>query len=416
VRNRIAASLAACFALFAAAQALAAAISSRDANAVAGAISTASAPSPGASFVAIPPAKNSNGYDTFPVAIADDQLAGFPTAGSTYAVISNGDATSVKTENPNGVSGLSGPNVRGNTDFDVTILKMDVTAPAGVNCLSFDFKMYSKEYPTFVGKQFNDAFIAELDKSTWTTKDSAITAPDNFAFDPAGKVISINATGETGMSQAEAAGTTYTNNGATPLLHAYSPITPGAHSLYLSIFDQGDGAYDSTVFVDNVVTKNVSGGCATGAATGGPKPAPTPTPSPAPTAAPAPAPTVAPKPAATPAPVLKPLPPAFGPKGVFSLPSANKCVSRRKFRIRVKEKRGFELLAATVFVNGKLVKTLKQKVFGKVRQTATVDLRGLPRGAFKVKIVVFGADGRTLTGTRKYRTCGAKGKRNRTPV
>jgi hypothetical protein len=350
------------------------------------------------------------------VAIASEAIAGFPTAGTTYAILSNGDAVNTKEFVDGGVGDLGGGNVRGNTDRDVTILKVDLTVPAGANCLSFDFRMLSKEFPTFVGGQFNDAFIAEIDKSTWTTKDSAITAPDNFAFDPSGKVISINAAGETSMTKEHAAGTYFSNNGATPLLHAYTPITPGAHSLYLSIFDQKDGAYDSTMLVDNVATRNVPGGCGKGAGTGAPKPPPAPTPTPTPV--PTPVPTAAPKPVTTPVPAkpLPTLPPAFGPKGVFSLPSANKCVSRRKFRIRVKEKRGFELLAATVYVNQKLVKTLKQKVFGKVRQTATVDLRGLPKGSFKVKIIVFGADGRTLTGTRKYRTCGAKGKRNKTPV
>ena len=47
-----------------------------------------------------------------------------------------------------------------------------------------------------------------------------------------------------------AAGTTY--DGATPALTAATPLTPGMHSLYLSIFDQGDHVYDSAVFVDNL--------------------------------------------------------------------------------------------------------------------------------------------------------------------
>jgi cell division septation protein DedD len=406
-------------ALVAAAPAGAAVVATRDANAVGGTIATGTAMSPGASWTAIPPLKNSSNFDTFPVAIADEPISGFPTAGTTYAVLSNGDAPTLKTVNPNGVSSLSGPNVRGNTDFDVTILKLDFSAPSGVNCLSFDFKMLSREFPIFVGKQFNDAFIAELDSSTWKTKDSAITAPDNFAFDPAGKVISINATGETGMTKADAAGTVFDQNGATPLLHAYSPVTPGAHSLYLSIFDQGDGAYDSTVLIDKLATTNVAGGCAKGAATGAPKPPPAPTPTPTPTPTPAPAATPAPKPAATPTPtpVFLPTPPAFGKKGIVELPSTKRCVSRRKFRMRIKERKNFEISVATVFVNGKLTKTLRQKVFGKLRHTARVDLRGLPKGTWKVKIVVVSTDGRVVAGTRKYRTCsGKRGRRNRGPL
>ena len=76
---------------------------------------------------------------------------------------------------------------------------------------------------------------------------NAVVAPHNFAFDSAGKVISINTAG---FSEAEAAGTTY--DGSTPLLRASRPVTPGTHSLYLSVFDQGDSVFDSAAFLDNL--------------------------------------------------------------------------------------------------------------------------------------------------------------------
>jgi hypothetical protein len=398
--------------LSAAPPAAAAVSGTRDANVAA---ATLGAGTTGA-FEAIPPVKNNSGYDTFPVATyTDDPAAGFPTQGNSYLALSNGDAPSVKGFNASGVSSLGGPNVRGNTDFDVTVLRVDFTAPADANCLSFDFRMLSREYPSYVGGKYNDAFIAELDKSTWKTQDSQIAAADNFAFDPGGKVISINAAGETSMKQSEGAGTTYSSHGATPLLHAYTPVTPGKHSLYLSIFDQGDALIESTVLVDNLQARNVSGGCAKGAATGAPKPV-TP-PAPAPTPSPAPVLTAAPKPVPTPAPVVAKSPPAFGKGGVAVLPSAKECVSRRKFRMRIKERPNFEISLASVFVNGKLTSTLKQKVFGKLRHTARVDLRGLPKGTWKVRIVVVATDGRVVTGTRRYRTCSGKGGRpNKGPL
>jgi Bacterial Ig-like domain (group 1) len=132
----------------------------------------------------------------------------------------------------------------------VTILQTDLLVQPGANCLTFDFKFFSEEFQEFVGTQFNDAFIAELDTSNWTTSGSTISAPNNFAFDPVGNVISINAAGVTSMTAANALGTTY--DGATPLLSASTQVTPGAHSLYLSIFDQGDQIYDSAVFLDNL--------------------------------------------------------------------------------------------------------------------------------------------------------------------
>ncbi|TML11040.1 MAG: DUF11 domain-containing protein, partial [Actinobacteria bacterium] len=213
----------------------------------------------GASFVAQPP-------EGLPHDVQTTSLGGFPTDASTYAILTSGDATLADTPNSSGSSGANdgGPNVRGNTDYDVTILKVDLNVPLGPNCLSIDFRFLSDEYPEFVHTSFNDAFIAELDTSDWTTSGSEITAPHNFAFDPAHNEISINAAGAASMSAGEAAGTTY--DGATPLLSASTPITSGAHSLYLSIFDQGDQIYDSAIFLDKVRLGTAAGGtCQTGA-------------------------------------------------------------------------------------------------------------------------------------------------------
>ena len=47
----------------------------------------------------------------------------------------------------------------------MTVLAIPINVPAGANCLSFDFRFLSEEYPDFINSQFNDAFIAELDSS-----------------------------------------------------------------------------------------------------------------------------------------------------------------------------------------------------------------------------------------------------------
>ena len=192
--------------------------------------------------------------------VGDSTLSNFPRNGPTFAIMTSGFATSADDTNtnvPDSPSGaddksaaLSGGNVRGNTDLDVSVLKVDLSVPATANCLSFDFQFYTEEYADFVGRAFNDAFIAELDTTSWDTSGSAINAPDNFAFAPGGAVVSVNAVGIGGFSLANAAGTTY--DGATPLLSAAKQVTPGAHSLYLSIFDQGDRILDSAAFVDNL--------------------------------------------------------------------------------------------------------------------------------------------------------------------
>ncbi|WP_372788923.1 choice-of-anchor L domain-containing protein, partial [Paraconexibacter sp.] len=276
----------------------------------------------GASFAMLPPSGAPVGY-------GDAALSGFPTSGGTFAVMSTGDVTKAPSTMQGGnTSSSNGGPGRGGSDRDTVVLKVDFTIPSGANCVSFDFRFFSEEYPEYVGRSYNDAFIAELDKTTWTTAGSAITAPDNIAFDPAGNVISINATGPTSVSAENAVGTTY--DAGTVLLHASSTVTPGAHSLYFSLFDQGDASLDSTVFIDNLVARTASaGGCTAGATTAPP--------------------TVAPVGAAS-------TPPAFGKNGVVSMPSTKKCTSRRLFKIRLRRKKGVVYDWASVYVNGKRVR------------------------------------------------------------
>ena len=188
-----------------------------------------------------------------PVGLSSDPLASFPTDGDDFAILTTGNASFADDPNSSGSTGAAnnGGNVRGNTDFDVVVLRLDLNVPASANCLvGMDFRFLSDEYPEWVGTDYNDAFIAELDRTTWATSGSTISAPDNFAFDPDAQPITINAAGVTSMTPEGAAGTTY--DGGTPLLTAATPISPGPHVLYLSIFDQGDDIYDSAVLVDNL--------------------------------------------------------------------------------------------------------------------------------------------------------------------
>lgn len=230
---------------FTASPATAAISATSDAAALVAAMTGPGADVSGASFTELPPSGT-------PHAVSTTALAGSPTDGPSYTILTTGSALLVDTPNTSGSSGadLGGEARRGNTDQDVSVLKVDLDVPATANCLSFDFKFLSEEYPEWVGTAYNDAFIAELDSSTWTTSGSAINAPDNFAFDANGNVVSVNAVGLGGFNAANAAGTTY--DGATPQLSAAKQVTPGAHSLYLSIFDQGDNVYDSAAFVDNL--------------------------------------------------------------------------------------------------------------------------------------------------------------------
>jgi hypothetical protein len=94
--------------------------------------------------------------------------------------------------------------------------------------------------------------------------------------------------------------------------------------------------------------------------------------------------------------------PAAGlkPSQVIKLPSSKKCRSRRSFRIRLVVPKGVIIATASVRVNGKRVKVVRKR-----RLTSFVNLRGLPKGRYSVKIVVVTESGKVLTSTRRYRTC-----------
>ena len=219
---------------------------SRDALAVARSMAQSPGIVTSASFVNLPPLGN-------PVAIATTPLGGFPRSGSSYAILGTGDASLAASTNNTGAFTVvnSGPVIRGARD--VVSLRINLQVPKKSSCLSFRFRFYSEEFPEFVGTAYNDAFIAELDTTTWDASGSVsptIVAPDNFAKDELGRNVSVNAAGIASVSAGLASGTTY--DAATRALRASTPITPGAHSLYLTIFDQGDPLYDSAVLLDRL--------------------------------------------------------------------------------------------------------------------------------------------------------------------
>jgi hypothetical protein len=86
-------------------------------------------------------------------------------------------------------------------------------------------------------------------------------------------------------------------------------------------------------------------------------------------------------------------------------PQRRGCASRRRFPIRLKEPPG-DAIAATpkpkVTRNGKSIPVR----FTGGRWRSVIDLRGLPRGRYTFKITARTVRGKTITGSRRYRTCG----------
>lgn len=200
-------------------------------------------------------AENAAGEFTFPLTTFQNpnQPTLLLTTGSTNTAVNNTTA---------GVDNKQAAPVERGLANDVIVLEVDLDVPVGHNYLSFDFLFATNEFPLFsqLNLGFADAFVAELDNTSWFVDPSTsqIIAPDNFAFDffdPNQAAISTESGFFNEQVVVTQTGTLY--NGSTPVLNAGTPITPGRHTLYLSIFDVSDGQVDSGVFIRNLRTSIV---------------------------------------------------------------------------------------------------------------------------------------------------------------
>jgi hypothetical protein len=89
--------------------------------------------------------------------------------------------------------------------------------------------------------------------------------------------------------------------------------------------------------------------------------------------------------------------------GAAKLPSARRCVDRRKFTFRLHHARGARVVQVVAFVNGKRVKRVRG------RNIRRITLKRLPRRKFTVRIVSTQNTGSKLISVRKYKGC-RKGK------
>jgi hypothetical protein len=88
--------------------------------------------------------------------------------------------------------------------------------------------------------------------------------------------------------------------------------------------------------------------------------------------------------------------------------SSKACLSRRHFTIHIRRIPGLSYRQVTVYVNGRRVKVVKAAGI-----SAPVDLRGLPKGVYTVRITVTTNRGVRTTATRAYHTCAPKPLRPR---
>jgi hypothetical protein len=128
---------------------------------------------------------------------------------------------------------------------DYSSLTIGVTVPEDIRSFSFDFAFSSLEYPSSVGGAFNDLFVAWLVSETWT---------GNVSFD-GDDAISVNSNllviTDDDMTEPMFAGTCLRGHASTGWLTTTAPVVSGEEiAVVFAVFDQGDSAVDSFVFLD----------------------------------------------------------------------------------------------------------------------------------------------------------------------
>ncbi len=87
-------------------------------------------------------------------------------------------------------------------------------------------------------------------------------------------------------------------------------------------------------------------------------------------------------------------------KATLGLPSSKLCVSKRHFIIHPRAPRHVKLVHVEVLINGRLASS------GALSHRHTfVDLRGLPKGTFKVSLITLSSTGATYEDSRTFHTC-----------
>ena len=144
---------------------------------------------------------------------------------------------------------------QGNGSHDYAEMRISTTVPAGTFGFSYDFAMFSAEYPVYYQTQFNDMYIAWLESEQWT---------GNVSFDEMGNPISLNA-GFLDYKDApnpfdcpapcqapELQGTSMQGHAGTRWLTTTAGVTPGEQiELVLGVFDLSDSALDTVILLDN---------------------------------------------------------------------------------------------------------------------------------------------------------------------
>ena len=159
-----------------------------------------------------------------------------PQDGATMAMLFTGDVTVLCDPNFDTDHGVEG------ADDDVAQVEFSLDVPSGAQSLVIEFYFLSREYPEYVGQEFNDTFEVFLSDGAGTRQ---------IVFDSAGNVVSVNnalfnVTGANDLLE-----TGFDGRGGTGWLQTRTAVTEGDQiDLRFTVQDLGHGVFDSAVLLD----------------------------------------------------------------------------------------------------------------------------------------------------------------------
>lgn len=138
--------------------------------------------------------------------------------------------------------------------YDYAEMRAQSVVPERTTGFEYDFAMFSEEYPTYYGSEYNDMYIAWLESERWT---------GNVSFDEMGNPISLNASFldykdypnpmdcPAPCEAPELSGTAMAGHAGTKWLTTTAPVTPGETiTVVFAVFDLTDQIHDMVILLD----------------------------------------------------------------------------------------------------------------------------------------------------------------------
>jgi len=191
-------------------------------------------------------------------------LTGFPTDGSSYALMSTGNASGIAGVATTFYSFATGgpsstqPSHRGYPSYDIATLSLTLSVPAGAETLSFDWKFGTEENPTYIGP---DGIIdwASAIVTTTAGPTNILLFPDNNPVDVNNAIPYSNVVGGSSVSPLppypSPDETVY--NAVTTAMYTstfdVAPFVGETISIDFWVGDELDLILDSALFIDNLI-------------------------------------------------------------------------------------------------------------------------------------------------------------------